>query len=149
MVLCARPQDSVLSVLVLREQVVFSTAGRSEESRVIRHVKTARCGEVSKNLRAISRVRILATGALARGSTHWATLGRYKLLNSNAMRVSIAFVNWFSLHQFMTAGKSENSRNRLTTENASTRDGSLVTSLRKASLRLIAPKRAFLNELAS
>ena len=67
LVLCARSQDSVMSVSVRRVHVVLSTLVglRAEESRVVRHVKPPRYGEASRRPRALSGVRTQAIGALA------------------------------------------------------------------------------------
>ena len=64
LVLFVSSQNLVMSVLVRRVHVAFSTAGlRAEE----RHVKPPRCGEASRKPRALSRVRTQAIGALAQG----------------------------------------------------------------------------------
>ena len=58
MVLCARSQDSVLSVSVGRVHVVsrlLLDLG-AEERRVIRHVKLSRCGEASRKPRSLRLV---------------------------------------------------------------------------------------------
>ena len=70
LILCARSQDLVMSVPVRRVHVVLSTVLdlRTEESRVLRHVKPPRYGEASRRPRALSRVRTQAIGALAQGS---------------------------------------------------------------------------------
>ena len=59
LVLCARSQDSLLSVLMRRVHVVFSTAGFMGGGKP-RHVKPPRCGEASRKPRALSRVRTQA-----------------------------------------------------------------------------------------
>ena len=59
-----------MSVSVRSVHVVLSTLLdlRSEESRVIRHVKPPRRGEASRRPRALSRIQTQAIGALAQGS---------------------------------------------------------------------------------
>ena len=62
LVLCARSQDSLLSVSMRRVLVVISTLLdlRAKESRVLRQVKPPRYGEASRKPRALSWDRILA-----------------------------------------------------------------------------------------
>ena len=69
LVLCARSQDSLLSVSVRRVHVVFSTVLdlRAEESRFLRHVKPQRCEEASREPRALGWDRTKSIGALAHG----------------------------------------------------------------------------------
>ena len=72
LVLCARSRDSLLSMSVRRIHVLFSNAGlRAEKSRVLRHVKPPRCGEVSTKPRALNWGRTLNIGALARNFIRW------------------------------------------------------------------------------
>ena len=72
LVLCARSQDSLLSVSVRRVLVVFPTVSdlRTEESRVLRYAKPPRHGEASRKPRALSWDRTQAVSALALGFTH-------------------------------------------------------------------------------
>ena len=62
LVLCAKSQDSLLSVSMRRALVVISTLLdlRAKESRVLRQVKPPRYGEASRKPRALSWDRILA-----------------------------------------------------------------------------------------
>ena len=66
LVLCARSQDSLLSVSMRRVLVVISTLLdlRAKESRVLRQVKPPRYGEASRKPRALSWDRILALIAI-------------------------------------------------------------------------------------
>ena len=69
LVLYARSQDLVMSRQRIGYMSFFGLLDlRAEESRVVRHVKTPRCGKESRTPRALSRVRTQAVGALAPGS---------------------------------------------------------------------------------
>ena len=72
MVLCARSQDSVLSVSVRKERVVFSTTGftmrgkpcpKTRESDALRR-------EASRKYGTLGRIRIQAISTLTHGFTH-------------------------------------------------------------------------------
>ena len=69
LVLCVKSQDLVMLVSVRIGYIAFSRLLdlRTEECRVLRHVKPSGYGEASRKLRALSRVRSKAIGALDQG----------------------------------------------------------------------------------